>query len=775
MQLMQKSVVCAAVMLALSACGGSDQKNQAPSADNVQIQASKTWLPVQGSLKVFDMDGDTVQLVAIRQSGNLITPQNGVYKLAEGELTLQGMNFTYVPLSGKAESFQYYVTDGELPANATVSFPAAETDPLLTEQWHLHNTGQRAYSLGDGLKEYLLQAWIAQGLSATDAKKLLDSRFATWEKVLVAGNDMNVRGALAQGVTGQNTIAVVVDSGLEIAHEDLQANVLPNRSLNFIRTAANPTDPTNLTIPDPRNASTIGDHGTSVAGLIAAVGWNGKGGRGVAPDAKLIGMNFLAEQSQLSYMVSHGVPGSGITTTEPVAVMNRSYGSTYPGAAAQDLFDEAVHEYSVSELRGGKGTVNVKSSGNSFVRGSTTLDNNFCAVNGANTLGLSCYNANMEFSQTTSYYFSVGAVNSDGKHTSYSTAGANLLLAAPAGEFGDTAPAMVTTDQMTCLKGYASFAKAENVELSYGAGTAELIYPFNTPAHRDNPSCNYTNTFNGTSSAAPNTSGVVALILSANPALSYRDVRHILVSTATKVDPDNKAIALKLNDGDFVAHPGWVKNKAGFSHNNYYGFGRPDAGKAVAMAKSYNQRLGELVMSDWIGTGIHSVGQTESSREVLAIPDNSTAGIELTLKVEDDITLEAAQFMFTISNSEMTSGTYNSDTRRWNKEYQTTAGADLAIEVTSPQGTRSVLLSSRQALLMPARSDTLHQGFILKDTVFLSNAFYGEKAKGSWKIRVLDAGGRDVNATGGILGVKGYVNNKALSVVEGAAIRVLGH
>lgn len=770
MQLMQKSVVCAAVMLALSACGGSDQKNQAPSADNVQIQASKTWLPVQGSLKVFDMDGDTVQLVAIRQGGNLITPQNGVYKLAEGELTLQGMNFSYVPLSGKAESFQYYVTDGELPANATVSFPTADTDPLLAEQWHLQNTGQRAYALGDGLRQYYLQLLTADGMSAADANKLLDSSFARWEKVLVAGNDMNVRGALAQGVTGQNTIAVVVDSGLEIAHEDLQANVLPNRSLNFIRSAANPTDPTNLTIADPLNPATLGDHGTSVAGLIAAVGWNGKGGRGVAPDTKLIGMNYLTTQNSLTLALSHGLQGSGIVTSEPVAVMNRSYGKTAPWAESADDYRESIYEYAVTQLRDGKGAVNIKSSGNSFKAGPSTLDNNFCAANGANSLGLTCYNANMEVSQTTSYYFSVGAINPDGKRSSYSTAGANLLLAAPAGEFGDTAPAMVTTDQMTCLKGYASFAKAESVERTTGAGTAELIYPFNTPAHRDNPSCNYTNTFNGTSSAAPNTSGVVALMLAANPALTYRDVRHILLSTATKVDPDNKSVSLKLSDGDFVAHPGWVKNQAGFSHNNYYGFGRPDAGKAVAMAKTYQSRWGELKTSEWIGDGIY--GQTAGSP--LEIADNSVSGAQFTLEVKEDLTLEGAQFKFTIANSELTLGTLNPQTNRWSKDYQTTAGADLAIEVTSPQGTRSVLLSSRQALLVPANSG-LDEGYILKDTVFLSNAFYGENAKGRWKIRVLDAGGRDVNATGGVLSVKGYVNNKALSVVEGVAIRVLGH
>lgn len=774
MQLLQKSVISAAVLVALTACGGSDNKNQAPTADNIQLTAGKTWLPVQGSFKGFDIDGDSLQLTAIRQHGNLINAQNGVYHLAAGQLTVQGLNFSYLPLAASADSFSYTLSDGELSASATVNIPAAASDPLLAQQWHLHNSGQKAYALGDGLREYLLQSWTSQGLTPDEAKKAIATRFTQWERVLVPGQDMNVQGALAQGVTGANTIAVVVDSGLELAHEDLAANILPNRSLNFIKTASNPTDPTNLTIPDPRNANTIGDHGTSVAGLIAAEGWNGKGGRGVAPEAKLIGMNFLAEQSLLSYTLSHGLPGSGIVPSEPVAVMNRSYGATHPGATAFDPYAEAVQEYAISELRDGKGVVNVKSSGNSFLRGAAALDNNFCAVAGANALGLSCYNANMEVAQTTSYYFSVGAVNSDGKHTSYSTAGANLLLAAPAGEFGDTAPAMVTTDQMTCLKGYASFAKAENNDLGLGAGGSELVFPFNTPGHPDNPSCNYTNTFNGTSSAAPNTSGVVALLLSANPALSYRDVRHILLSTASQVDSSNKAVSLKLSDGDFVAHPGWVKNQAGFAHNNYYGFGRPDAGKAVAMAKTYSSKLGAFKVSPWQGAGVYS--QTAQPLG-LTIPDNSVAGASIELNVSDEMTLEAVQFRFSVTNSEMTSGTYDTETRRWNKEYQTTAGADLAIEVTSPQGTRSVLLSSKQALLMPARlaNGSLQQGYILRDTVFLSHAFYGEKAKGSWKIRLLDANGNDISATGGILNVKGYRNNTALSVVDGVAIRVLGH
>jgi subtilisin family serine protease len=45
---------------------------------------------------------------------------------------------------------------------------------------------------------------------------------------------------------------------------------------------------------------------------------------------------------------------------------------------------------------------------------------------------------------------------------------------------------------------------------------------------------NYTASFNGTSSATPNTAGVVALILSVNPGLTYAQARQILESSCEK-------------------------------------------------------------------------------------------------------------------------------------------------------------------------------------------------------------------------------------------------
>ena len=77
----------------------------------------------------------------------------------------------------------------------------------------------------------------------------------------------------------------MLDSGLDIALEDLVDNIITG-SYDFLNSDTDPTNPAN-----------DGDHGTSVAGLIAAKGWNNKGGRGVAPNASLIGYNYLKNQT----------------------------------------------------------------------------------------------------------------------------------------------------------------------------------------------------------------------------------------------------------------------------------------------------------------------------------------------------------------------------------------------------------------------------------------------------------------------------------------------
>ncbi|ATD00175.1 S8 family serine peptidase [Pseudoalteromonas spongiae] len=759
------SALSAAILISLAGCGSDDNKQSvtpdvAPTANDVMVSDAMQWMVFEGKLNARDGNYDELT-VSFSENGETVTAQDGVYTFSHGVLELSGIDFKYVSISGEDAVIDYTVSANGKSASAQLVVSGVKGDPLAKHQWHLRNSGQKAFALSDSLKALLVQLDVGRGLSEEEAKAKRDAEFAADENFyLVAGEDINIVEAYKHGVTGAGVTAVVVDSGLEIRHEDLAPNVLPNRSLNLNDKAIDRTDPT--------STSESGDHGTSVAGLLAAKGWNGLGGRGVAPDTGLIGMNYLGGDKvpQTEFLV-HGFPGSGISLNEEISAFNRSYGLTVPTHIVYSELDEAIESYPNKALRGGKGATNIKSSGNSFVDGGR--EGSFCEDNGANALGLTCYNGTSESSQAHPYYFSIGAVNSNGKHTSYSTAGANVLVAAPAGEYGVFAPAMVTTDSMTCLNGYSGYKGRSIVQ--YTSDFAAAIYPFDYPGHEENTSCNYTSTMNGTSSAAPNASGVVSLILSANNELTWRDVRHILATTSTKNDAENEAIKLAVGEGEFVAHDGWIENAAGYKFNNLYGFGRVDAGAAVAMAKSYSVDLGDEVITPWQGAG-SVLGQEPLSLE---IPDNNATGAEYKIVIEEELNIEAMQFKFDVFSAEMGFG-FETD----NGVLQTTAGTDLAIEVTSPSGTRSVLLSSKQALSLPALdlSNGWEVGYILKDGAFLSNAFYGESSKGEWTVRFLDTSDASFTAKDGgdsWAGFAGYVNNTTPSTMTGIAVRVFGN
>ena len=522
------------------------------------------------------------------------------------------------------------------------------SDPLVLQQWHLKNIGQNAYADGTG----------------------------------AIGIDINVEPVFStHGFTGYGVIAAVVDTGLEIAHEDLSANVVLNGSWDFINSD---TDPTNT-------VDTTGDHGTSVAGLIA-MARNALGGIGVAPNARLKGFNFISSnQSQQFFLDSLG--GSNINPdSSDVFVFNQSFGVSNTEDFPIDPLEEDQYLSGVTDLRGGKGALYVKAAGNGFTGCGPT----------------SCENANFDPANTLPYQIVVGAVNADGIKASYSTTGSAIWASAPGGEFGrnavaggtpgsvDVEPAMVTTDQSGCVNGYSRTGIGVNNGSTFDNGGAP------------NTSCNYTNGMNGTSSATPVTVGVIALILEANPALTWRDVKHILASTARQIDAGRPAVSIMLgNGGVYIAEPAWTTNFAGFKFHNWYGFGMVNASAAVNMATTYTAgQLGTFANTGFIASG--ALG--------LAIPDNSTVGATSTLNVPN------------------TPGVQFSEAVQIRVSATHTFTGDLGIELVSPKGTRSVLKNIRDQFGASAN---------LSNMVLLSNAFYGENPTGTWTIKVVDGDAQD--------------------------------
>jgi subtilisin family serine protease len=87
-------------------------------------------------------------------------------------------------------------------------------------------------------------------------------------------------GALHQLATGRGVTVAVIDSGIDGRHPDLSGQLAVNE--NFVR----------------NRAAAAEEHGTGVAGIIAAKGDNGVGVVGVAPGARLMGLRACWQEGR---------------------------------------------------------------------------------------------------------------------------------------------------------------------------------------------------------------------------------------------------------------------------------------------------------------------------------------------------------------------------------------------------------------------------------------------------------------------------------------------
>lgn len=547
------------------------------------------------------------------------------------------------------------------------------------------------------------------------------------------GYDLNVEPVHRQGIKGQGVNVLVIDSGVDLAHEDLKDNADISMSWNF------ETD-----MPDPSPALTTqtiaSGHGTVVAGIIGAA-QNGKGVMGIAPHARLGGAAIVTGNNDIWTLANFTSAFGGASWSSKVDVINGSYGGDTQ-FIPYNLTDSAVIApiRGSKNLRNGKGIVFIKAAGNSFETDSSR------ELNCGPLTGLfGCINPANDPATLEPNTIVTSALNAKGQASSYSSAGSVLWVTGLGGEYGSLGrygeasgrtpaeiaagatgdgPTIFSTDISGCSAGFSRQPTPANGG-DFMKGLSALV-----AGVPDNPDCNYSY-MNGTSSAAPTIAGVTALMLSANPELTWRDVRDILRLSARQIDPHyatrtrndqntqarlpyNALFDLQTNSfvsqtgdaKDIVAGAtqipvelGWVSNAAGLRYSNWYGWGLPDAAKAVELALLYKKEPSRSRPATQVIPAFQLLGKASVPYQQVS----QIAQFEGAEQIVDEFQVRLHS--------------------------QNTCLGSMGIVVESPSGTKSLL---KLPLDHFVKIQSAHQS--IGQYGLGSYAFYGESAKGTWKI-----------------------------------------
>lgn len=582
-------------------------------------------------------------------------------------------------------------------------------------------TGEYACKTGETEPLYTFQ-W---------ALNYADSFFKDYPEVFSDGLDLNVEPVHRQGIKGQGVRVLVVDSGVDLHNPDLAPNADFGMSHNLVTGTNDPYPQAGLPNDDP--------HGTNVAGMIAAA-QNGQGVMGIAPLATVGGVNMLENQSPSSLAASLG----GAPWSSNVDIFNGSYGQSANASPYEHEFDyQTPITRALKNLRDGKGAIFLKAAGNDF-------DHAQCGLSAAY---YDCSNpANDAFGSREPNAITVAALNAFGESSTYSSAGSVMWVSGMGGEFGRdgiygegstrpySGPTIFTTDMRGCDVGYSRA----------GAGTAFLRGESQRGGVADNPNCDYSY-MNGTSSATPTLAGVAALMLSANPDLSWRDVRDIMRLSSRKVDADylkssphpdglipygaltdlqtNQLLPKMGNKADIrpgsTTVPidlGWQVNGAGHEHSNWYGFGVPDAARAVELAQEY-RRNPQLSRSEDV--------KIPAFTEIAAWYQGDRYGPDdlspIVVPQAKPFPYRRVSLVGTLHSTEQIV-----DTVQLRLSGDQVCLGSLGLAIQSPAGTMSLLKLPNDGFRFDGVNE--FEGYGLS-----SVAFYGEQAKGDWQVYLMAA------------------------------------
>lgn len=438
-------------------------------------------------------------------------------------------------------------------------------------------------------------------------------------------------------VTGKGINIAVVDDAFEIKHEDLANNAYPLES-GFHRNFKEDGEPND---PSPMNAAE--NHGTYCGGLAVAAGFNSVGLTGVAPEARAMGLRLIggATAEDASARALAWQPEGVITH-----VSSNSWGPDDDGKS-----DGRVGALTLSGLergatrnRDGLGTVYAISCGNGRGKDDDSSYDGF---------------------SSSRFAIAVAAAGNDGKQSSYSETGMAVAITALGGEF-----------------------QPPNVMWSTNVSGSEAYQAKNESFPGSKAPMNYTDAANGTSSAAPQVAGAAALLLEANRNLSYRDVKEILMLSASRAG---------LRGGDE-----FKTNAGGFTFSHSFGAGLLNVSAAVELAANWRP--------------LRALSSVESMENGGKIDDDGTP-----------TTVTLADFAAAKLRVEHVELTVNVEHKR---------RGDLGFIIRSPSG----FLAAAEA-----RPNDDNANFV--EYQFTTPRFWGESSAGAWKVLVVDTEENGVSGT----------------------------
>ena len=379
--------------------------------------------------------------------------------------------------------------------------------------------------------------WHLQTINASSAWSLLGNR------------DQNITFG------SPSVIIAVMDSGIDSHHPDLNGDLT-----NGIPKIYQLYDFANM-VPDNNNLD--GNHGTCCAGVAAASVHNQssvlgekEGVVGIAGNCRLMGLRQPTGESEVetkyadAYIWAAGFDPNSNQNGFPAPVnpgadiITNSFGVSV-GMPISGLMKDTF-DFLTRNGRGGKGVLLFFSIGNRVPPVDFTLERPWAAYE--RTLAVAA-----------------SSIADDGNteiHAEYSNFGGKGIIdfCAPSHD------------------AYVTGRPVHNPPINYAISTTTTMGSGDLSGHTGGD-LDYTSGFGGTSSATPLSAGVAALILSANPNLTWEEVRDIMRNTAIKINSNNTdQIGIwRDKNGKTSTQPGY----AGPHYSRWYGHGRIDAEAAL--------------------------------------------------------------------------------------------------------------------------------------------------------------------------------------------------